>query len=486
VPGDFGEPLPAVAARILRDLAGDERDLLRVAALTGEFDTGLLRSVYPEVRDSALLRFRNRAFLEHDPDRYWPCALHALLSSAIRDADTGLNDSWSTRERDQAAVRAGSYLQGLAAAAAAGGDRSAQVAAVRKAVELCLATDQLFGWLTEAIQQLLTAGGWTALTGLPVREDGSPLSAVLLGLEGARERRSGRLDTAVAMMDRALAVPDLPSGLRRFLLLHRAHALRVAGRYREAAGGYRELLQEAGGFAGDARYWLGDYTFLQGQFGEVLQSLASMSPASSDLQGEVLRLRGHVYRVNALFPQAEASYREALELARRTSNAAAEGKALTDILQTLAWNRPADALALREQALEANKALNNLVEIVKISAATAVALTQTGNLAGAAEEIERGLALTAECAYPGGLVWCWAARTFQRLHAGDQAGAAEAARTVAAVTSEIQGNRFWAEVAGWWAEAASDLPPGSVAWLDGTEAARARWLTVCPGAAQVP
>ena len=107
-------------------------------------------------------------------------------------------------------------------------------AAVRKAVELCLATDQLFDWLTGAVQQLLTAGGWTALTDLPAREDGSPLSAVLLGLEGARERRSGRLGTAVAMMDRALAVPDLPSGLRQFLLLHRAHALRVAGRYREA------------------------------------------------------------------------------------------------------------------------------------------------------------------------------------------------------------------------------------------------------------
>lgn len=32
-PEDFGQPLPAVAARILRDLDSDERDLLRVAAL---------------------------------------------------------------------------------------------------------------------------------------------------------------------------------------------------------------------------------------------------------------------------------------------------------------------------------------------------------------------------------------------------------------------------------------------------------------------
>jgi hypothetical protein len=43
-----------------------------------------------------------------------------------------------------------------------------------------------------------------------------------------------------------------------------------------------------------------------------------------------------VYRVNALLDHAEASYREALDLARQTSNSAAECKALTDLVQILA------------------------------------------------------------------------------------------------------------------------------------------------------
>lgn len=482
VPDDFGQPLPAVAARILRDLDSDERDLLRVAALVGAFDTDLLREVYPDVRDSTLLRFGNRTFLEHDADRYWPYSLHSLLRSAIRDADSGLSDSWSARERDQAAAHVGTYLQRLAATAAQNGDRSTQVAAVRKAVELCLATGQLFGWLIEAVQKLLVAGGWTALADLPTGHDGSPLSAVLTGLQGARERRSGHLDSAVRMMDGALSVPELPSELRRFLILHRAHALRVAGRYADGADGYRELLREPdGSFADDARYWLGDYTFLQGHFGEVLDSLQSVPSQPADLYGEVLRLRGHVYRVNALFDRAEASYREALDLARQTSNAAAEGKALTDLMQTLAWRRPEDALRLREQALQANGALNNLVEIVKIRAASAVAFTQTGNLAEAVPETEQGLALTHECAYPGGQVWCWVARVLHRLRAGDEPGAVEAARKVAAITDQLRGNRFWSEIASWWTQLDDGQATTNIGWLGGRDAARSRWLDVYPG-----
>jgi tetratricopeptide (TPR) repeat protein len=487
VPDDFGQPLPAVAARILRDLDSDERDLLRVSALVGAFDMDLLKTAYPDVRDSTLLRFGNRTFLEHDADRYWPYSLHSLLRSAIRGADTGLSDSWSIRERDEAAARVGTYLQKLAASAVQSGDRSTQVAAVRKAVDLCLDTSQLFGWLIEAVQDLLVAGGWTALANLPTGQEGSVLSAVILGLHGARERRSGRLDDAVQMMDRALSVPQLPAELRRFLVLHRAHALRVAGRYSEGADGYQELLREPdGSFANDARYWLGDYTFLQGQFREVLDSMRSMSPDPAELYGEVLRLRGHVYRVNALFHRAEASYREALDLARRTSNAAAEGKALTDLMQTLAWRRPEDALQVREQALQVNETLSNMVEIVKIRAASAVAFTQAGRFDEAVPEIERGLALTNECAYPGGQVWCWVARVLHRLKTGDEPGAVEAAREVSTITDRLQGNRFWSEIAGWWTQTGDGHVNANVDWLGGRAAARSRWLEVYAGSAAGP
>jgi tetratricopeptide (TPR) repeat protein len=92
-----------------------------------------------------------------------------------------------------------------------------------------------------------------------------------------------------------------------------------------------------------------------------------------------LRLKGHVYRVNALFDQVEAHYREALELARDTASIAAEGIALADLVQTLAWCQPAEARRIGERALEINDSLRNQVEIVKIRAATAVALANLGD-----------------------------------------------------------------------------------------------------------
>ena len=140
------------------------------------------------------------------------------------------------------------------------------------------------------------------------------MAALLLGLQGARERRSGHLENSIALMNSALGQPDLPEGLRRFLLLHRGHALRVAGRYADGAGDYKVLWQAQGDFSQDAGYWLADYSFLQGKFGEALPDLDQLTNVPAELRGEILRLRGYVYRVNALFDRAESLYREALDL----------------------------------------------------------------------------------------------------------------------------------------------------------------------------
>lgn len=478
VDDDFGRPLPEVVARILRDLDEDERNFLRTAALLGAFNAAILRAACPGPGDAALLRFTSRPFLETGVDRYWPYSLHAQFRTAIREADTGLRDSWSERERDRAANLAGEYLRETATAATAAGDRSSQNAAIRKAVEVCLDTGQMFSWLPEAIQELLVSGGWTFVGDLPSGDGDSAMSAVLLGLQGARERRQGQLEKATELMNKALSVPSLPGDLRRFLILHRSHALRVAGRYREAADGYRELTEEPGAFTDHARYWLADYDFLQGRFPAVLASLDAL-PASGDLLGEVLRLRGHVYRVNALFDQAEANYKEALELARQTSNKAAEGKALTDLMQTAAWLQPATALGYRQAATEVNEALQNKVELVKIHAASAVAFAQSGDQEQAAAEIAHGLTLTEECGYPGGQVWCWSARVVHKLKAHDDNGAAAAADRVTAITGELLGNRFWSEITLWWTGIRPEVHSD---WLDGPDAARARWLPV-PGSA---
>jgi hypothetical protein len=89
---NFGQPLPEVCGKILRDLERDERDLLRAAALLDSFNLDMLRAACPHVPDSALARFKGRPFLEMDSDRDWPYSLHAMLRDAIRQADNDLRD----------------------------------------------------------------------------------------------------------------------------------------------------------------------------------------------------------------------------------------------------------------------------------------------------------------------------------------------------------------------------------------------------------
>ncbi len=149
---NFGQPLPEVAGKILRDLERDERDLLRAAALLDAFNPAMLKAACPHVPDAALARFIGRPFLEMDPDRSWPYSLHTMLREAIREADQDLRDSWSPRERAEAASRLGSYLEQAAQTAAVSGDRSTQVAAVRQAIDLSLLTGQFPGWLPGAAQ----------------------------------------------------------------------------------------------------------------------------------------------------------------------------------------------------------------------------------------------------------------------------------------------------------------------------------------------
>ena len=475
---NFGQPLPTVAAQILRDLDGAERNLLRAAALLEAFSLEILRIACPEVSDSAIRRFKDRPFLQFYPDRVWRYSLHTVLRDAICHADTDLRDSWSERERANVAARVVAYLQTVATSAATSGDRSTQVAAVRQAIQLCLVTNQFFDWLINGVQRILTAGGWGLLADLHSEGDGA-VSVLLIGVQGAKERRSGHLADSLDLMNTALDKRDLPHSLYRFLLLHRAHALRVAGRFKDASVDYRMLWEEPGDFETDAGYWLADYNFLQGRFEDALSELDQLPREPPELWGEILRLQGHVYRVNALFDRAEARYREALELAGGTTNVGAEGKALTDLVQTLAWCRPRDALALKVRALEVNEAVRNLVEIVKLRAATAVALIGLSHFDQAYTEIEHGLTMADECGYPGGLVFCEVARTFNSIKRFDRGAGREAAQHVIAIANDrLQGNRFWGEIVGWWTGIGDDDRGSGSRWIGGRDAARKRWLAV--------
>ncbi|HEX5406901.1 MAG TPA: hypothetical protein VFX16_31895 [Pseudonocardiaceae bacterium] len=181
-----------------------------------------------------------------------------------------------------------------------------------------------------------------------------------------------------------------------------------------------------------------------------------------------------------MFADAEQCYRHALAIAKDTANVAAEGKALTDLAQTLAWYRPSEALTVADRAREVNQEIRNQVELVKVHAAVAVAATLTYQYDRATTEIEHGLLLTQECGYPGGQIWCWAARAFLAVARSDDAGYGDAVARVEAISDELGGNRFWADIVAWWTDQVSTAGPAQ--WIDGEDSARSRWKDVTPGA----
>jgi hypothetical protein len=131
--------------------------------------------------------------------------------------------------------------------------------------------------------------------------------------------------------------------------------------------------------------------------------------------------------------------------------------------------------------MEVNEALHNQIEIVKINAATAVAMTNLGDLDAADTPIDNGLNLTQQRGYPGGLVWCYVARAVNQLRRGDTQAARDTATRLAATVSDLQGNRFWSEIVNWRAGDPDAVhQAGITQWLDGEDATRARWLAVLP------
>ena len=118
------------------------------------------------------------------------------------------------------------------------------------------------------------------------------------------------------------------------------------------------------------------------------------------------------------------------------------------------------------------------MELVKLHAALAVAMANQGDRDGAAAEIEAGITLTQQCRYPGGLVWCWVARTLLHVRAGDTEAARQAAREVTRLADELGGNRFWGETARRWAGLPDQPTDANTQWVGGPAEAGGRWQAV--------
>lgn len=473
---DFG-PLPQIVFQTMRDLSGDERHLLRAAALLQRFDASILRGAWPIATDAAIERFCARPFVDSDPKQALPFSLHAVVADAVRGVDHELPDSWSARERALAASGAAAALQAMWVKAVDASDRSRAAQAFFAAVRLGATTGQFFEWIVTAAYDVVARGLWVEVQDPGPQTQGAN-RAVVLGLSAERKRRAGRIRESLAELDEALALVSVDSSMANLLQLLRGHALRVGGHFPDAARIYRRLARRSSFMRRESLYWCADFQYLIGNFAEAMKMTASMLATSDVLCGEAYRLRGHVLRVNGSFHEALDAYSRALDWARTKHDVLAEAKALTNVAETLCWLDPLPAIDASIEAEEMNRHVGNSVEVVKCLVASAIAHTRHDPLGLDPDLLTRLGAQVEQIGYPGGKVGYLVVRAYVAAVSADVGAFEGFLSELAEVTRNAGGHRFWVEIAHAWVDDPLPAAKEQAQWLDGTEETYRRWRSV--------
>jgi tetratricopeptide (TPR) repeat protein len=476
--GDFGGSFSAVATRSIRDLPREERDLVRTAALIDRTDADLLRAGQPSLSDGMIARFLRRPFLTHDDAYDLPYTLHLALRSAVQEADRGLPDGWSDRDRTDVAAR---LLRRLGERLGESAGRNAIAQTVESGLRLAGSYGVFDDWLTRSAQRLVEAGQWTEI-GAGLSEDAAGLPeyrAIRAAVQGVQLRRTGHAQQAIELLDGANGGVDPTSLTAQLVRIHLAHALRNHGDYNRAAEIYSGLL--SGEFDRAARYWLADYDYLNGRFATALATLEQSSGRDAADEGERLRLIGHIWRVNARFDKATDAYTEAITLARAEGLVAAEAKALANLAQTHCWSGAVNAVA--EAAVCGRDLLDlvpNPVELVKIRSAESVGHAIAGDRTEALEALAHTRELADSIGYRGGHNLADVTAILVSVLAGDADGARRVRTELDARTRTSGGNTYWVPIVTTWIEGAcaADEREPAVDWVDGSASASARWAEI--------
>ncbi len=163
---------------------------------------------------------------------------------------------------------------------------------------------------------------------------------------------------------------------------HAAHVSHLLGNYDAAYKVYRGLMEldESNDISKEAKLLAirqgADILMLKGKFRDALNTFTILSQIESDeiWKAEVSRFQGHVYRFNFELAIAERYYNNAFELAKSVGAVAMEGKALTNLAETLCWVSPRTAIKYSDLAIEKNEQVNAPIEVGKALTAKSFSL----------------------------------------------------------------------------------------------------------------
>ncbi|MFJ9847230.1 ATP/GTP-binding protein [Kitasatospora sp. NPDC101155] len=470
-PADFAHDFPALVARTLQDLTGDERHALRAACLLDAFDLNLVTRAAGLAHESAAQRLVERPLVREDPLAPWPFHLHALVASTLRTADDRTDDRWTPADWEQAAARAHAALGDQWSARGAEG-RRLLVACLRQGLRLARDHRLELGWLAQAAWAYTADSVWEPLdppaapgqAGTSLETPADALVETLSAL-GARQRehRTHTADRLTRVIDSRL----LPEDLADMALYYRAKAHRDLGRATASREGMRHVAEGRSRLAPAARRGLAHLARLDGDFPTALATAQSLG-----WEGRQHRVLGDLWWVHAEMDQAAAAYAAARTDAEQHAVAGERATAQAQLAFVRAFTDPAvadDDLDLAAELL-VGLDLRATTLTTGIAALVRDAGTPSDEILERADRLDTEIRTAGVRATQATLAL---ARCFHHAVLDDDTGLATAVRDLDQLTRD-RDYAYYTDIAAFMAGHPLQHP-SPARWFDGPDAVRERW-----------
>ena len=291
----------------------------------------------------------------------------------------------------------------------------AQVRDVISTYDLDISSNQSATFLESGIF-IIERGLWSEISVMlhNMREciyDESSFGLSVSFLEALTYRKKGMLVEAERVYKNIMRRNNELGKFKDLLLYYNAHTNHLLGRYSEALTVYKKLnnSQFCSGNIPSASHFakrqIADILMMKGKFRSAIllfQELSEIDSYGGLWLSECLRFRGHVFRFNFDFESALENYFQAQELAVQLGADSMLGKVKTNLVETLCWTNPTQALEFSASAIEVNMEVNSPIELGKTYAALGIANAFLGLYEEACADSDKAIAIQKRTGYLSG------------------------------------------------------------------------------------
>jgi hypothetical protein len=472
---DVGQPFAELVLRIMKDLNGDQRTLLRMASMVSRFDEPLLLAGSGALPHSSLGQFVRRSLVQKFPNEFLPYGLHEMLRDAVLKADIA-EDRWSGLEWAAAAEKLSAEIKRRVQPeleASGSLDRALLAGYFLEAFRLAVHMRRIEPWVWRLAGRLHSLGAMDTLAAVnTIVPEQSPVRTASRALAAIASRRAvGPQPTADALQS-AIGDPDLDETGREYLGYWLGWTLDDLGQWEAAERLRRRLAAGDGHFAPYLRHALARSDWVCGR---LTKALSAQFDESDPLQrfwktgivGRVAWILGH-------FEEADEQYLLRIEAADEIGAPELMAHALRTRAELLCFT----AQGIEEPALEAIEIYRRIA--IPVSEAECRAALEIARC-GRQDPATTLASLSGFRSTLGSAPHADVAAIFT-LCVADDVSQASSLRTRLVQNQQASAYGYWADITGWWIEEVTGTPEPSagsqVEWLHGIDDARDRWAGV--------